>query len=79
MEMKRGTLFQHKHWLNPADGSPMVGVVTRVAQGVIYWRPHYGKHDDGTDWLGAPAYFPKEQTGRYVSKILPAHSTREDS
>jgi hypothetical protein len=66
----KGDHFIHKHWLNPATMTPMECVVTKIAQGVIYWRPYYGKHDDGEDWLGAPAYFQIDHQSRYVSRIL---------
>ena len=36
--VKRGFRFLHKHWQN-LDGSPMEHEVTRVAKGVVYYRP----------------------------------------
>jgi hypothetical protein len=63
--VKRGEHFNHTYWITP-DRKPLECVVTRIAQGVIYYRPFYSKHDDGTDWLGASAYFSVEQAEKYV-------------
>jgi len=59
MDIKRGAEFTHAHFMN-CEREPLLCRVTRVAQGVVYYRPVYGKHDDGTDWLGSPAYIGVE-------------------
>ena len=68
--LKRGTWFESRHWLNPADKSPLVCRVTKISAGTLYYRPVYGLHDDGTLWLGSPVCFPVEhfeKRGRVVS------------
>ncbi len=60
--------YKSKVWLNPSDGQPAVMRVTRIAQGVIYYRPYYGKHDDGSLWLGAAAYFPLSRVDHYLGE-----------
>ena len=70
--MKRGDHFFHKHWLNAeklGQNELLECVVTRVAKGVIYYRPYYGIHDDGTPWLGSPSYFAEDHTEKYVRGI----------
>jgi hypothetical protein len=62
----RGQCFTHKHWLNPETMKPLRCVVTAIRQGVTYYRPKYGVHDDGSPWLGAPAYFPTNDWPKYV-------------
>jgi hypothetical protein len=69
--MEKGDLFQHAHWLDSSkmpEHVPLTCKVTKVERGMIYYRPYYGKHDDGSEWLGSPAYFPIEQIGHYVRK-----------
>jgi hypothetical protein len=59
--MKTGTIFTHKHYLTPDySGEHLKCKVTKVSQGVVYYRPFYGMHDDGSEWLGSPCYIPKE-------------------
>lgn len=65
--LKRGTIFEHRHWLDPQSNKPLRCKVTRVAMDTIYYRPHYGFHDDGSEWLGGVACFPISQTARYVA------------
>jgi hypothetical protein len=67
MQLKKGDRFTHKHWLNSATNKPLECVVTKVARGCVYYRADYGQHDDGTPWLGSPAYFSIDQTPRYVA------------
>jgi hypothetical protein len=66
MRLKTGNRYVSRVWLNPTDNSPLEMKVTRIAMGVVYYRPHYGLHDDGTEWLGAPASFPLEQAGKWI-------------
>lgn len=60
MAVKRGFLFAHRHFRDPADNKPLRCKVTRVAQGVVYYRPIFARHDDGTSWYGSPAYIEEE-------------------
>ena len=64
-QMKRGATFIHRRFMN-ADRTPLRCRITRIAQGVIYYRPDYGTHDDGTPWLGSPSYFPTTDFERYA-------------
>jgi hypothetical protein len=59
--IKRGMLFSHKHYIDPADNKPLRCKVTRVAQGVVYYRPIYRKHDDGSEWCGGPSYISEAE------------------
>lgn len=75
--LKVGDRFEHKHFLNPETRQPLVGLVTRIAGGIVYYRPDYGLHDDGTPWLGSAAYFPVEQESRWVARII-SHRTKRN-
>lgn len=75
--LKVGDRFEHKHFLNPETRQPLVGLVTRIAGGIVYYRPDYGLHDDGTPWLGSAAYFPVEQQSRWVARII-SHRTKRN-
>lgn len=77
-KLRRGDRFEHRRYLRPDENSPLVCVVTAVRQGVIYYRPDYGVHDDGTPWLGSPSYFPADQESRYVGKVQVAASTNSE-
>lgn len=68
-DLAKGDIFTHKHWLNSMApfGGALQCRVTKIARGVVYYRPIYGLHDDGTEWLGSPAYFPIEFASRYVA------------
>jgi hypothetical protein len=59
--MKRGDLFQHAHWRDSSkmpERVPLTCKVTKVAGGVIYYRPCYGRHDDGCEWAWVRGLFP---------------------
>jgi len=58
--LRRGVRFVHASWRDAAN-QPLLCVVTRLAKGVVYWRPEGG---------GKPMYFPVEDAGRYVAKVL---------
>ena len=76
--MTKGQIFLHKRWLDAQfmpQRIPLRCIVTRIAQGVIYYRPLYGAHDDGTPWLGAPSYFPISDAHKY---ILPSTSPAQN-
>lgn len=53
---KRGEIYQHRHFRYPASNKALLCKVTRIVSGVAYYRPHYGYHDDGSEWLGSPYY-----------------------
>lgn len=68
--MKKGERYTSKVWLHPETGAPLVMLITRIAQGVVYYRPDYGTHDDGSRWLGSSAYFTFESAAKYLgSKV----------
>lgn len=69
----RGKFYLHRNYRDPdMSGKPLACKVTRIAQGVAYYRPYYGLHDDGTEWLGAPAYVSVESFGKSFVDILTA-------
>lgn len=71
--LSKGAKFYHKRILDVQkfDGkSPQLCVVTKIAQGVIYYRCDYGQHDDGTPWTGTGGYFPIEQLDRWVGEVV---------
>lgn len=56
--IKRGQVFQHRHWRNADDFSkPLLVRITKVERGTVYWRPIDG---------GAPMKFPIEQFDRWL-------------
>lgn len=59
--LKRGTRFVHAQWLD-ATNAPLECVVTRIAKGVVYWRPANG---------GRPTTFNVDDTLKHVRKVLP--------
>lgn len=61
MNLKRGTKFLHSKWLDE-NHLPLLCEVTRVAQGVVYWKPV------GTE--KAKTYFPIDDAGKYVKEVL---------
>jgi hypothetical protein len=52
---KRGEIYIHRHFMDERR-TPLLCKVTRIAQGVAYYRPYYGVHEDGSEWLGSPYY-----------------------
>jgi hypothetical protein len=68
MKPARGLRFIHRHWLDEA-GDPLTCVVTRVAKGIVYYRPDYGTRLDGSPWRGAPSYVPVEAFDRYAREL----------
>ena len=66
MKPSKGTIFQHQRFLDPNTNEPLQCKVTAVRGGNVYFRPFYGQHEDGSDWLGAPYFLPLTQwTQRY--------------
>jgi hypothetical protein len=66
--MKVGQMFPSKIWLDPQTNQPLQIKITRIASGVVYYRPYYGLHDDGSEWLGSSAYFPLDQADRLLTQ-----------
>ena len=66
---KKGERYESTCWLS-GDGKPLVHLITRVAQGLVYYRADYGFHEDGAPWLGSPSSFPLEQTSRWLGRRL---------
>lgn len=69
MNLKRGSTFLHRFWLDVSKAparEPLRCRVTKVSGGSVYWRADYGKHDDGTEWLGSPMRFQLDDASRYV-------------
>jgi len=67
--MKVGMIFAHKKWLDPqVNGQALRCKVTKIAKGKIYYRPFYGRHADGSEWLGSPAFFAIEAAERYMGE-----------
>lgn len=68
---ERGKIYLHRHYLDPdMSNKPLACKVTKIAQGVAYYRPYYGLHDDGSEWLGSPAYVPVESFGSSFVDVL---------
>lgn len=57
--MKRGDKFIHAKWLDDKN-QPLVCEVTRVAQGVVYWKVEGERK--------ARHYFPLERASEYVKE-----------
>lgn len=71
--LRRGMRFESRVWLDPTympEHRPALCLVTAVRAGMVYYRPDYGLHDDGTPWLGSAACFPVEQTARWVGRVV---------
>ena len=69
---KTGERYESTKWLNPETGGPLAVKITKIAGGTIYYRPDYGKHDDGSEWLGGPASIDNtaESVGRWLGRKL---------
>ena len=72
--LKQGDIFTHRHWLDPDhSNAPLRCKVTKIARGMVYYRPYYGLHDDGTEWLGALWKFELMNAARYVQDTRERH------
>ena len=60
--LKKGDTFKHRHWLDPDTKKPLVCEVTKIANGVIYYRCLYSDGSVGK----TKAYFPIEQQEKYA-------------
>lgn len=69
-DIKPGFQFIHARVLSPDySGSHQEYRVTRVARGTVYYRADYGKHDDGTDWLGGCECTPLDDFSKIVLSV----------
>lgn len=59
--MKRGDKFIHAKWLNE-NNQPLRCEVTKVAQGVVYWKVEGERR--------ARQFFPLEDVSKYVKETL---------
>lgn len=71
---KKGFRFYHKRVLSTEafDGkTPQLFEVTRVAQGVVYYRPVYvyRNGDQTREQLGSPDYMPREKFCGIVAQM----------
>ena len=64
--MTRGTIFEHKHWLDNKN-MPMICVVTAVRDGEVYWRQWQTGSAKGLSYR-----FDLNNADRYVGQILEA-------
>lgn len=70
--LKRGDEFTSRVWRNPETGSPLRFRVTAVRGGLTYCRAIYGKHDDGTEWLGGPQTFYTSDVAKWAAPARPS-------
>lgn len=73
MNLKRGSHFLHRFWLDPSKmpgHAPILCRVTRIAGGSVYYRPVYEPHDDGSEHLGSAMHFPLTNAGAYVGPLV---------
>lgn len=68
MILRHGQFLFSKVWLNPENNKPLLMKITKVTKSAVYYRPYYGLHDDGTEWLGAPAWI--ENKPEAIAKYL---------
>ena len=63
--MKRGTVFEHKYWLD-AKNIPLLCAVTAVRDGVVYWT-HWepGEFKKHGKW-----YFDIDDMHKHVGQII---------
>jgi hypothetical protein len=64
--MTRGTIFEHKHWLD-SKNMPLLCVVTAVRHGDVHWK----QWENGKVY-GPPYRFAIDRIDRYVKQILEA-------
>lgn len=66
-QLYRGCYFEHPKWRDQC-GQGLRCKVTAMCNGLVYYRPHYGWRDDGSEWLGAPMYFALDDADKYVAR-----------
>ena len=57
----KGMIFRHTKWLDDSYKRPLVCKITKVAQGLVYYRPVDG---------GAPMFFPIEERARWIKDFI---------
>ena len=65
--MKRGTIFEHRYWLD-SKNMPLLCYVTCARDGLVYytqWNPE-GEQSKGKWW------FDEKHLNKYVGKVLEA-------
>lgn len=65
--LKRGDRYVSTVWLDQ-NHQPLLVKITKVTSSAIYYRPDYGTHDDGSEWLGSPALI--DNTPEAIQKWL---------
>lgn len=66
MAPKKGARFIHANWISPRDNGPQEFAVTRVAQGMVYYRAVY--HHSDRESLGGAMKSPVAEFPRYVKE-----------
>lgn len=66
--VKVGQRYKSKVWLQPNTREAATMKITRVTKTAIYYRPDYGLHADGTEWLGSLATI--DNTPEAINKWL---------
>lgn len=59
--MKRGTKFIHARWLD-TENKPLVCEVTRVANGIVYWKQEGQRK--------AKTCFGLDEVSKYVKEVI---------
>ena len=71
--MKIGERYESKIWLNPNfKNCPAIMKFTRITKTVIHYRPDYGQHDDGSEWLGTSTWIRNtpQAINRYLGRQI---------
>ena len=64
--MKAGERYVSKVWISHENHQPITVKITKVTSSAIYYRPDYGLHNDGTEWLGSCAWITPDQIAKYL-------------
>jgi hypothetical protein len=78
--MKAGERYESKIW-RQCSGDPLIVKITKVTKSAIYYRPDYGLHDDGTEWLGSPAWIQNDNLliSKYLKSLNPHYAIHANS
>jgi hypothetical protein len=63
--MKRGTIFEHKHWLDTKN-MPLLCQVTATGRDVVYWAAY----DPNNPHPKGKSFFHTQEIPKYVGQIL---------
>ena len=67
--LARGEMYRSKIWRHPDTRSEFLPMqITKVGPNAVYYRPVYGRHDDGSLWVGASAWFPPADASKYLGE-----------